>query len=245
MNSSHEKMYWVCSEAVTLATQLGTAHDLPAPDVLRQRISTLFQRMRERGRTEGLSVDDLNEAMYALVAFMDEQILRSPWPGRQQWMAQPLQLMFFQENTAGQGFFQRMHALESMSGREHVLQIYALCVALGFQGQYALSTSGDLGVLQDRAIATATRGLPGSEALSPDGYPKRGFGAFGERRSPVLWAGLGLFGLCVVLFVLLKIVISVQSSTTEQDIRSRLELPVMPHDVNDSVLVSPREVLPC
>jgi hypothetical protein len=87
--------------------------------------------------------------------------------------------------------------------------------------------------------------LPNSEALSPDGYPKRGFGAFGERRTPVLLAGLGLFGLCVVLFVLLKIVISVQSGATEQDIRSRLELPSGPRDVNDSSLVSPREVLPC
>jgi type VI secretion system protein ImpK len=238
-------MYWVCSEAITLANQLGAAHDLPAPDVLRQRISTLFQRMRDKGRDEGLAVDDLNEAMYALVAFMDEQVLRSPWPGRQQWMAQPLQLMFFQENTAGQGFFQRMQALESMPGREHVLQIYALCVALGFQGQYALATQGDLGVLQDRATSTATRGLPSSETLSPDGYPKRGFGAFGERRTPVLLAGLGLLALCVVLFILLKIVISVQGSSTEQEIRARMESPVAPHDVNDAALSSASEVLPC
>lgn len=220
MTSQHEKMYWVCSEAITLATQLGTAHDLPAPDVLRQRISTLFQRMREKGRDNGLSVDDLNEAMYALVAFMDEQILRSPWPGRQQWMAQPLQLLFFQENTAGQGFFQRLQALEGIPGREHVLQIYALCIALGFQGQYALSPSADLGMLQDRTVSAATRGLPSSETLSPEGYPKRTFGALGDRSSPVLLAGLGLFGLCVLLFVVVKVVLSFRTQSAEQEIRS-------------------------
>lgn len=214
-----EKMYWVCSDAISLATQLGTAHDLPAPEVLRQRIAALFQQMRDKGRDAGIPVDDTNEAMYALAAFMDEQILRSPWPGRQAWMSQPLQLAFFQENTAGHGFFVRMQAIGAMPGREHVLQIYALCIALGFQGQYALSSSGELVDIQDRALATASRGLPSSEMLSPDGYPKRGLDALREKRIPVLMAGFGVLALCIVLFIVLKLALGMSVGSAEEEIR--------------------------
>jgi type VI secretion system protein ImpK len=216
--SMQERMYWVCADAISLATQLGTAHDLPAPDVLRQRVASLFQQMREKGRDAGIPVDDTNEATYALAAFMDEQILRSPWPGRQQWMSQPLQLAFFQENTAGHGFFVRMQALSGMPGREHVLQIYALCIALGFQGQYALSATGELVDLQDRALATASRNLVPSEVLSPEGYPKRGLDALREKRVPVLMAGFGLLGLCIVLFVVLRVLLSMNIGSTEDEI---------------------------
>ena len=73
-------------------------------------------------------------ALYAIVAFMDEQILRSQWSGRQQWMSQPLQLTYFNENTAGEGFFTRMQALEQRPNQAHVLEIYYLCLALGFRG---------------------------------------------------------------------------------------------------------------
>src|SRR4051812_27463215 len=116
-----EQMYWVCSDCLTLAMQLAGASDLPAPQVLRQRITTLLETMRARGNEANIPPQDVGDAMYAIVAFMDEQILRSEWPSRQQWMGQPLQLTYFNENTAGEGFFTRMEALERSQNRAHVL----------------------------------------------------------------------------------------------------------------------------
>jgi len=37
-------------------------------------------------------------------------------------MGQPLQLVYFNENTAGEGFFQRMSALQNDPQRAHVLE---------------------------------------------------------------------------------------------------------------------------
>src|SRR5690606_42022325 len=95
--SMQERMYWVCADAISLATQLGTAHDLPAPDVLRQRVASLFQQMREKGRDAVIPVDDTKEATYALEAFIDEQILRSPMPVTPQMHSQQLQLASLQK----------------------------------------------------------------------------------------------------------------------------------------------------
>jgi type VI secretion system protein ImpK len=98
-----DKMYWVCSDVLTLATQLASARDLPSPDVLQRRIDSLFDQMARKGQEAGIPDADIADAKYALTAFIDEQILRSPWPGRQQWMARPLQLTYYGENTAGEG----------------------------------------------------------------------------------------------------------------------------------------------
>src|SRR5512145_1857843 len=112
-----EAMYWTCADAMTLAAQLGDAQELPPPEVLRQRINVLFSSMSQRGKQAGISDVDLREATYAIAALMDEQLLRSNWTGRTAWMAQPLQLTYFNENTAGEGFFQRLSALEQSQGK--------------------------------------------------------------------------------------------------------------------------------
>jgi type VI secretion system protein ImpK len=133
-----DKMYWACADALSLASQLAWARDLPSPDVLQRRIAGLFEQMARKCREAGIPDDDVMEARYAIAAFMDEQIFRSPWPGRQQWMAQPLQMVYFNENTAGEGFFSRLQNLQQQPQRVHVLQIYYLCMALGFQGKFAV-----------------------------------------------------------------------------------------------------------
>src|SRR5580693_2257190 len=98
-----DSMYWTCAEVLSLGAQLGTARDLPAPDVLARRIATLLDEVDKRGAEAKLPKQDLDDARYAIVAFIDEQLFKSPWSGRQQWMLEPLQLTYFNENTAGEG----------------------------------------------------------------------------------------------------------------------------------------------
>lgn len=217
-----EQMYWVCADALTLAAQLATAADLPSPEVLRQRIASLFETMRQRAAQVGIAVQDVDEAIYALAAFMDEQILRSPWPGRTQWMAQPLQLVYFQENTAGEGFFVRMQALQRDPRRAHVLEIYFLCLALGFQGRYALATPAELNSVEESVGTDVARGLPPSDPISPAGYPQRGMRGLVQRRLPVVAASIGLLAFAIVTFIILKIVVSSSASSAADEMRGSL-----------------------
>jgi type VI secretion system protein ImpK len=161
-----EAMYWTCADAMTLAAQLADAQELPPPDVLRQRINVLFSSMSQRGKQAGITDTDLRDATYAIAALMDEQLLRSNWTGRTAWMAQPLQLTYFNENTAGEGFFQRLSALEQSPGQEHLVQIYYLCLALGFRGRYAVAGVGDVQAEQEHARNIVAQRLPPSEVIS-------------------------------------------------------------------------------
>lgn len=216
-----ERMYAVCADAITLATQLSQAPDLPAPEILRQRINSTFENLRHRAQQMDIPSADAMEAIYALAAFMDEQILRSPWPARQQWMAQPLQLAYFHETTAGEGFFQRLSGLEVDPSRTHVVQIYYLCLTLGFQGKFAVGHPGEWAAVIERTGNDLSRRLPGAgDVISPPAYPNRRQLAFNARQFPVVGAALAFAGVAVLIFIILLLTISFSASEAATRIRT-------------------------
>jgi type VI secretion system protein ImpK len=211
------KMYWACSDPLTLASQLALAQELPPPDVLQRRVSALFDQMHRKCRDAGFPDEDVNEAKYAIAAFTDEQILRSPWPGRNQWMGQPLQLLYFNENTAGEGFFVRMAALQNQPQRSHVLEIFYLCLCLGFQGQYAVRGGEGLGVIIDQ-VASRLKAVGGSgEVISPHGEPREALRGLMRRELPLVGLSIAFFALAIVVFVVLKLVLAGSVSSAAQD----------------------------
>jgi len=221
-----ERMYAVCADAVTLATQLSQAPDLPAPEILRQRINSTFENLRHRAAQLDIPSADAMEAIYALAAFMDEQILRSPWPARQQWMAQPLQLAYFHETTAGEGFFHRLAGLEVDPARAHVVQIYYLCLTLGFQGKFAVGHPGEWAAVIERTGNDLSRRLPGGgEHISPAAYPNRRQLNFSARQFPIVGAAIAFAGLAVVLFIVLVATISFSANESASRIRAGAATP--------------------
>ncbi|MGZ3417817.1 MAG: type IVB secretion system protein IcmH/DotU [Polyangiales bacterium] len=203
-----EKMYWVCADVLTLATQLGTARDLPSMEILQRRIESLFDQMAKKAQEASVPDADVADAKYALVAFIDEQILRSPWPGRQQWMARPLQLTYYNENTAGEGFFHRMDALSREPQRAHVFEIYYLCLALGFQGVYAVRNDGEgLAAMTDRGASLLSRQLASGDVISPHGDPTDARRTGRRTDLPVVAVGIGSLVVALVVFVVLKVVL--------------------------------------
>lgn len=217
MTTPLAKMYWACSDPLTLASQLANARDLPSPEVLQQRVSTLFDQMTRKCREAGFPEEDASEAKYAITAFTDEQIFRSAWPGRQQWMSQPLQLIYFNENTAGEGFFQRMAALQNQPNRAHVLEIYYLCLCLGFQGQYAVRGGEGLGPIIDQLAGRLSATAGNAEVISPHGEPREVLRGLMRREMPLVGLSIAFFVLAIVVFIVLKLVLagSVSSASTD------------------------------
>ena len=86
-----------------------------------------------------MSDADVQEAEFCLVAFLDEAILGTSWHGRDAWSAEPLQLTHYDRYDAGEQFFTRLKALLDEGGtRTAVMEVYYLCLALGFKGRYAI-----------------------------------------------------------------------------------------------------------
>ena len=182
-------MYRACADVLVLAAQLPVAAQLPSPVELRQQLTAALDKLVSRGRRAQLPDADLVEARYALVALLDEQVLRASWSGRSEWMNRPLQFDLYQDNNAGEDFFVRLSALLRSGDRLLAVQVYYLCLALGFQGVYA--QSGDRTALAKFANAARQQlsgALPRAESLSPHALPQRPGDAAPPRRGTLVWA---------------------------------------------------------
>lgn len=217
-----EQMNWVCSNVITLGMQLSSAQDLPAPEVMRQRISSLLDNMHQRAQQVGIPSEDVLEAKYALVAFIDEQLLKSRWVGVTDWMARPLQLVHFNENTAGEGFFHRLQALMQQPNRVHVVQIYYYCMALGFEGQYAVSGTAGLQAVMQQARQVIGTYYPAADVVSPRGVPTRSLGQAVRRNVPVVAIALGVLGLAILIFFVLDILVESSAEDAVEQMRSQV-----------------------
>ncbi len=87
----------------------------------------------------GISAEDVTAAKYAFCSAVDEIILRSTFEVREAWETRPLQLRVFGDQLAGEHFFHRLEDLRA-KGQLHVeaLEVFHMCLLLGFQGRYAL-----------------------------------------------------------------------------------------------------------
>jgi type VI secretion system protein ImpK len=169
----NERLYQVCADVLVTAVQLTQGSSITGSGDLRQRLIGALERMVNDGRRIGIADADLAEARYALVAFIDEQVMRSDWAGRAEWMARPLQLELYRENTAGENFFVRLRSLLRAGDRPVAVEIYYLCLVLGFQGAYR--DGGEPQALEKftRAARDNLRKvLPDPSKVSPHAKPK-------------------------------------------------------------------------
>lgn len=115
-------------------------------------IKQFFTRTENAAATAGIASEDIYAAKYAFCATIDELILSaSDCPFRDQWELNPMQLVMFGDQLAGDKFFTYLEDLRSKGAvRLQALEVYHLCLLIGFQGKYRLEGSEQLGYLTAR-----------------------------------------------------------------------------------------------
>ncbi|GHU06065.1 hypothetical protein FACS1894158_11260 [Betaproteobacteria bacterium] len=158
---------------------------------------------------------DLEHCRLAVYAWVDETLLTAPRPDAAAWVAQSLQHAYFQTSEAGRLFFTQLeNLLEELSlppedeataddslpqrleaaarlpraqAARQELDIYALCLLLGFSGRYYGNT-----FLTDKLRQAARQVLRGSEnalvpAAAKQGWFARRRHGIGEISSTLEW----------------------------------------------------------
>jgi type VI secretion system protein ImpK len=223
MSSQSQTMYWVCSDVLSLILQLRNSRDLPAPDILQRRVLGLFETMMQNGREQRIPEQDMIDAKFALAAFADEIIYHSTWPGKTTWLSNPLQLQFFGINTAGDGFFVNLDNLHGQRGRNHVAQIYFLCLALGFQGKFRLRNQDGLQQVVEGLGNYVAVQEGGGDVLAPNAERKDAGGSVVRRELPFVGIAIGILVLAVLVVVALKLVISSKANDTADTINKLVQ----------------------
>lgn len=161
----------VCAPALLLGVRLRWKQNSGDPEPLRQRMQDMLDRVEERLRDAGLAQSDVSDVVLALVAFLDESIIRSDWEHKSEWRASPLQWNRIGRDDAGEEFFSRLTTMRAeRTVRTDVLQIYFLCLTLGFKGRYALSPEHEWESLRSQVGAQLRRlDVRESAPLAPHG----------------------------------------------------------------------------
>jgi type VI secretion system protein ImpK len=165
----------------------------------RQRVREFLLQFERGTRKLECDADDVYNAKYAFCALVDETVLMSQFRIREEWQLQPLQLEFFGDQLAGEHFFSRLEQVRQQGAqRLQVLEVFHMCLLLGFQGKYLLEGSEKLSYLSARlgdeiAHLRGQRAGFAPQALPPDRV------AHALRNDVPLWAVGAVFALCGLL----------------------------------------------
>jgi type VI secretion system protein ImpK len=178
------------------------------------KMRTFLDDFTRAAKRQNVALDDIDAAKYAFCAAVDEIILRSQFSLREAWARRTLQLTLFGDQLAGENFFIRLEALRAR-GAAHVqaLEVFHMCLLLGFQGRYLIEGSEKLGYLTARLgdeIATikGKRGGFAPHAALPDRIVHK------LRSDVPLWVLCSVFALiCIVGYIGLRASLS---KNTEQ-----------------------------
>ena len=118
---------------------------------LRPKIAELLKQFEERALRYRFSEKIVQVAKFALAAFVDETVLTNNFPLKEEWEKYPLQLELFGEQLAGEKFYDKLESmLKQINVTADAVEIYYVCMLLGFKGKYAVYE-------QDKLLATMQR----------------------------------------------------------------------------------------
>lgn len=187
---------------VIIQLRQAEAATVPPPEVLSHRLRGVVDEVLRRATALGFSHQDAQDMAYALVALLDELVLGKSEQYRQFWMSNPLQLHYFNENVAGDGFFSRLNAIRKDPHRMEVLRIYYICLLFGFQGHFRIR-GGELELLTliDAVQKDLERASPFDfDVLAPHGERPSERLATAKRRASLLSVSLGAVALAMLIY---------------------------------------------
>jgi type VI secretion system protein ImpK len=136
----------------------------------RAQMKQALRVAEQEARSGGCSAEDVRQAMFAVVAFLDESALGSRNPAFADWARLPLQHELYGHQLAGEVFFQELQKTltrnDSLETAD-LLEVYSLCLLLGFKGRHA--AGGDLRSIMAGVQDKMRRVRDPFAALSPRG----------------------------------------------------------------------------
>lgn len=184
------------------------AVSVPMPELVHQQLCTYIDQCTRTAQKHGLPPQDVEDIRYALVALADEVVLNKSDALRDFWVPRMLQLRYFNENVAGEMFFERLEALRRDPSRVDALKVYYLCLLFGFRGKYRVR-GGEVEMLDlteaVREQLVRSKAVPSEITLSAAGLRPYEPAADGRRNQLLIWLALGAAVSSVLLYLGLRL----------------------------------------
>lgn len=205
-------------------------------DEFRNRLKDFLISFERGSRRIEAPTEDVYLAKYAFCALVDETVMMAP-ALRDTWERTPLQLELFGDQLAGENFFSRLEETRQKGAPKlQVLEVFHMCLLVGFQGKYLLEGSEKLGYLTSRlgdeiAHLKGKRAAFAPHALAPDQVMHK------LRTEVPLWVIGSVFALAGLLaFVGVRWTLDRQ---TQSDLKPYAELVKLPAQAANVTITLP------
>lgn len=150
-----ENLAFVFQELLTVGERLrSNRQQVGDAASFRAQLWAAIKQAEDDARRRGYATADIELAVFAVVAFLDESILNLRLPVFSDWSRQPMQEERYGHHVAGEIFFQNLQKLLTRTDSHELadlLEVYQLALLLGFAGRYSMGGRGEL-----RAISAQT-----------------------------------------------------------------------------------------
>lgn len=158
-------------EVFTAALRVRYARqNVPSADAFRRHLLQALQMADQDARARGYTSEDVKSALFAVVAFVDEAVLNCNNPVFADWSRKPLQEELTDEHMGGVVFYQKLRGVmerpDSLALAD-LLEVYLLCLQLGYRGQYGSGGGGDVHAIMSRVWERIVRIRGASGPLAP------------------------------------------------------------------------------
>jgi len=213
------------SECLILILQLRSTNDYGEVEVLKTRVNEMFERFESSARKFGIDNEKTRLAKFALVAFLDETIISSSWTQKETWLSDPLQIKLFDTFNAGEEFFKFLNELiQRTSANKEVLEVYYLCLSLGFKGKYQLQSPENLRkIIDDLNLELHPETYRAIDSISPNGKPRQSFIQTVRSGLPLWVYPLSVLIVFVIFYIIMSTAISGEAEKAVEKVKDLLK----------------------
>src|SRR5438874_2725117 len=154
---------------------------IPDGESFRKRTKATLQEIEHVAISADYDGQDVRDTHFAVVALLDSVVLHSNDSVRAEWERKSLQEELFSQADAGVVFFEKLERFHSRRDSEqlaNILEVYLLCLLLGFEGRYSGGLRGELESIIERTkrridnIRQPSRHISPAGMLPPDPAPQ-------------------------------------------------------------------------
>lgn len=210
----------IASDLLILILQLRAINDFGYAASLKSKVADLLDDFEKEAKEAGFDNEKIQQATFSIVAFLDETIIGSAWEQKNEWASEPLQLKLFDTFNAGEDFFNNIHKLrQKLEPNKDVLEVYYLCLVLGFKGKYQFQSPENLRkITADLNLELHPQRFEAIDAISPHGKINDVFSRRAGLEYPVWIYPAAALLIMILLYVILSFSISGKAEKMTEEI---------------------------
>lgn len=216
-----KKLSELCTDGFMLILQLRSTDQYGDSDLLKTKVTDMLEKISQDARIMGIPHEDAQMCKFALVAFIDETIIGSEWNEKEKWLSEPLQMSIFNSFNAGEEFFTRLEKLrQNVKDNIDVLEVYYLCLELGFKGKYLMHSPELIrGLINEMSQELRKFSDQPVKILSPNGIIHNEFSTAAKGKFPFWFVSLIIFLFCLCMYIVLSYLISADAEVLNENIK--------------------------